>query len=140
MSHFSIANTLLNPSHVPEVNKLASETALKMMELSSIPLPYEEAFARAKKALLSNEEQREPKESCVPAVEISQSIQHDYLVCLEDGAEVKMLKPYLKRFGMTPADYREKWALPNDYPMVCPEYAGRRSILAKASGLGKSKG
>ena len=73
-----------------------------------------------------------------PAVSIRASIKPDYLVCLEDGKQLTMLKRYLKvKFGMTPDDYRAKWNLPNDYPMVSPNYAERRRVLAKEIGLGK---
>jgi predicted transcriptional regulator len=72
-----------------------------------------------------------------PAVAIEKSVMPDYLVCLEDGKKLKMLKRYLKTaFGMTPEQYREKWNLPADYPMVAPSYARRRSNLAKEIGLG----
>lgn len=72
-----------------------------------------------------------------PAVSIRASIKPDYLVCLEDGKQVIMLKSYLRtKFGMTPGDYRAKWNLPRDYPMVSPNYAERRRVLAKEIGLG----
>ena len=74
-----------------------------------------------------------------PAVSIRASIKPDYLVCLEDGAKVKMLKRYLStHFGLTPDDYRAKWNLPKDYPMVAPNYAARRRELAMKIGLGKT--
>lgn len=73
-----------------------------------------------------------------PAVPIKKSITPDYLICLEDGKQLKMLKRYLRsRFGMSPEDYRAKWNLPADYPMVAPNYAERRSQFAKEIGLGK---
>ncbi|MBI1214834.1 MAG: MucR family transcriptional regulator [Alphaproteobacteria bacterium] len=76
-------------------------------------------------------------EGLQPAVPISKSIMPDYLICLEDGKKMKMLKRYLKSaYKMTPEDYREKWGLPDDYPMVAPNYAKKRSNLAKAIGLG----
>jgi predicted transcriptional regulator len=72
-----------------------------------------------------------------PAVSVTKSIMPDYLVCLEDGKKMKMLKRYLKTaYNMTPEDYRAKWNLPDDYPMVAPNYAEKRSSLAKAIGLG----
>lgn len=72
-----------------------------------------------------------------PAVPIKKSIQPDFIVCLEDGKKLKMLKRHLKTaYGMTPDDYRERWGLPADYPMVAPNYAKRRSALAKDIGLG----
>ena len=73
-----------------------------------------------------------------PAVPIKKSIQNDYLVCLEDGKKLKMLKRHLKTaYDMSPEQYRERWGLPADYPMVAPSYAERRSQLAKDIGLGK---
>jgi predicted transcriptional regulator len=73
-----------------------------------------------------------------PAVPISRSVQHDYIVCLEDGKKLKMLKRYLRsRYDMSPDDYRRRWGLPADYPMVAPAYAARRSDFAKQIGLGR---
>ena len=73
-----------------------------------------------------------------PAVPINKSIQHDFIVCLEDGKKFKSLKRHLSaEFGLTPEEYRAKWGLPADYPMVAPNYAAARSQLAKKMGLGK---
>jgi predicted transcriptional regulator len=73
-----------------------------------------------------------------PAVPVSRSVQRDYIVCLEDGKKLKMLKRYLRtHYDMSPEDYRRKWSLPGDYPMVAPAYAERRSDFAKQIGLGK---
>ena len=75
-----------------------------------------------------------------PAVPIRRSVFPDYIVCLEDGAKMTMLKRYLKgRFDLTPEAYRERWGLPRDYPMVAPSYAERRSTLAKTAGLGRKR-
>jgi predicted transcriptional regulator len=72
-----------------------------------------------------------------PAVSVKKSIQPDYLVCLEDGKKLKMLKRHLKTaYNMTPEAYRERWGLGSDYPMVAPNYARQRSRLAKEIGLG----
>ena len=72
-----------------------------------------------------------------PAVPIKQSIQREYLVCLEDGAKLQSMKRYLQmQFGLTPNAYRAKWGLPREYPMVAPAYAAKRSELAKHLGLG----
>lgn len=72
-----------------------------------------------------------------PAVPVSKSIQPDYIVCLEDGKKLKMLKRHLmSSFNLTPDQYRARWNLPADYPMVAPNYATQRSQLAKAIGLG----
>ena len=77
-------------------------------------------------------------EAPTPAVPIRRSIQHDFLVCLEDGRKVTMLKRYLAtRHGLTPEEYRKRWGLAKDYPMVAPAYAARRSALAKQFGLGR---
>lgn len=76
-------------------------------------------------------------EKLVPAVPVKKSITPDYLVCLEDGKKMKMLKRHLQTsYGMTPEQYRDKWGLPPDYPMVAPNYAQHRSTLAKKIGLG----
>ena len=73
-----------------------------------------------------------------PAVPVKKSVTPDYIVCLEDGKKLKMLKRYLRaRHGLTPEAYRAKWNLPADYPMVAPNYAARRSQFAKQFGLGK---
>ena len=74
-----------------------------------------------------------------PAVPVKESITDDYLISLEDGRKLKSMKRYLAGLGMTPADYRAKWGLPHDYPMVAPAYAAHRSVLAKAIGLGRSR-
>jgi predicted transcriptional regulator len=74
-----------------------------------------------------------------PAVSVHRSVTPDYLVCLEDGKRLKLLKRHLRaRYGMSPEAYRAKWQLPLGYPMVAPNYAARRSEFAKKSGLGRS--
>ena len=76
-----------------------------------------------------------------PAVSIRQSVTPDYIVCLEDGKKLKMLKRHLRAvYDMTPEEYRTKWGLPTDYPMVAPNYAAKRSEFAKRIGLGRKKG
>jgi predicted transcriptional regulator len=76
-----------------------------------------------------------------PAVSIRASIKPDYIVCLDDGKKLKMLKRHLMtHYGMTPDDYRAKWGLPADYPMVAPNYAETRRMLAKKIGLGRKPG
>ena len=73
-----------------------------------------------------------------PFVDIKDSVKPDYIVCLEDGKKLKMLKRYLKaKFNMSESEYKEKWGLPRDYPMIAPNYAKKRSMLAKKSGLGQ---
>ncbi|RYY97816.1 MAG: transcriptional regulator, partial [Alphaproteobacteria bacterium] len=77
-------------------------------------------------------------EKLKPAVAIGKSVTEDYIVCLEDGRKLKMLKRYLRsRYDMSPDEYRRRWNLPADYPMVAPSYTERRSEFAKKIGLGK---
>ena len=76
-----------------------------------------------------------------PAVPIRNSVKRDFIVCLDDGKKLKMLKRHLMtHYGMTPEDYRAKWGLPADYPMVAPAYAEQRRELAKTIGLGRAPG
>ncbi|MEE2691915.1 MAG: MucR family transcriptional regulator [Pseudomonadota bacterium] len=75
-----------------------------------------------------------------PAVPVKKSINADYIICLEDGKKLKMLKRYLRtQYNLSPEDYRRKWGLPADYPMVAPNYAKRRSDFAKKIGLGTAR-
>jgi predicted transcriptional regulator len=75
-----------------------------------------------------------------PAIAVRNSVKHDFIVCLEDGKKLKMLKRYLRtNYNMTPEEYRTKWKLPRDYPMVAPDYAEQRRGLAKQIGLGRKK-
>ncbi|MGV7120232.1 MucR family transcriptional regulator [Sphingopyxis sp. 550A] len=89
-------------------------------------------------AALSNlGEQPAVEEKPVPAVSVRASVKPDYIVCLEDGKKLKMLRRHLMtHYNMTPDDYRAKWGLPADYPMVAPAYAEKRRALAKEIGLG----
>ncbi|OUS12833.1 MucR family transcriptional regulator [Rhodospirillales bacterium 47_12_T64] len=85
---------------------------------------------------LGQEEKKEP-ERPIPVVSIKKSITPEFIICLEDGKKLKMLKRHLKTaYNMTPEEYRERWNLPQDYPMVAPNYAKQRSSLAKQIGLG----
>jgi predicted transcriptional regulator len=73
-----------------------------------------------------------------PAISINKSVTDDFIICLEDGKRLKMLKRYLRsNYGLTPEDYRKRWGLPADYPMVAPNYAEKRSNFAKKIGLGR---
>ena len=92
-------------------------------------------------SLASLDTDAEPEQSELkPAVPIKRSVQNDYLICLEDGKQLKMLKRYLRsNYDMTPDEYRAKWNLPPDYPMVAPSYAKRRSQFAKEFGLGRKR-
>ncbi len=93
-------------------------------------------------AALTNAETPAPAEpvKAEPAVPVRLSVKQDYIVCLEDGKKLKMLKRYLRtNYDMTPEQYRAKWDLPRDYPMVAPAYAEQRRGLAQAIGLGRKK-
>lgn len=82
-----------------------------------------------------------PAEKPVPAVNPKRSVTRDYIVCLEDGKKFKSLKRHLmSHYGLTPEEYREKWGLAPDYPMVAPAYAEQRSRLAREMGLGRKPG
>ena len=82
-----------------------------------------------------------PMEELKPAVPVRKSIAPDYLICLEDGKKFKSLKRHLRtHYDMSPEEYREKWGLPADYPMVAPNYSATRSRLAKDNGLGRKAG
>jgi predicted transcriptional regulator len=81
-----------------------------------------------------------PVEPAKPAVPVKKSVNNDFLVCLEDGKKFKSLKRHLRtQYNMSPEQYREKWGLPADYPMVAPSYAAARSRLAKEMGLGQQR-
>ena len=81
-----------------------------------------------------------PAEPLKPAVSVKKSITPDYIICLEDGKKFKSLKRHLRtQYNVTPEQYREKWGLPPDYPMVAPNYAAARSKLAKDMGLGQQR-
>jgi predicted transcriptional regulator len=88
---------------------------------------------------ISTGEPEKPAGNTVPFVPIKKSVTPAYIVCLEDGKRLKMLKRYLRtHYDMSPEDYRRKWGLPNDYPMVAPDYAKTRSEFAKSIGLGRT--
>ena len=121
------------------------QPSLQLEKLRDFPLRVPYGFAaRMKKGdardplFLQVWPQPQEAEKRKPAVPVSRSVHHDYIVCLEDGKQLKMLKRYLRaRYDMSPDDYRRKWNLPADYPMVAPAYAERRSQFARDIGLGK---
>ncbi|AWJ94456.1 MucR family transcriptional regulator (plasmid) [Azospirillum baldaniorum] len=109
---------------------------VSMQTVPSVITSVYAAFASLGKALPPTEAERP-----APAVPIRKSVTSDYIVCLEDGKKLKMLKRHLQSaYGMTPDEYRTRWGLPADYPMVAPSYAATRSNLAKAAGLGRKPG
>ena len=128
------------PAH--ELLRLSAQIVSAHVAKNAVSPEALPALIRSVHAALAGVEQpvvSEP-ERPQPAVPIKRSVFPDYIVCLEDGAKMKMLKRYLKvRFDLTPEAYRERWGLPRDYPMVAPSYAERRSTLAKSIGLGRKR-
>ena len=89
---------------------------------------------------VANPDANAPATNAKPAVSIKKSITPDYIICLEDGKKFKSLKRHLRtQYGLSPEQYREKWSLASDYPMVAPNYAAARSRLAKQMGLGQAR-
>lgn len=116
----SIVAAYVSHNNVPagELTALIANTHAALLRLGSEPEPPAAA-------------------PLVPAVPIRKSVTPDAIICLEDGKPFKSLKRHLSKFGLTPDQYRAKWGLPSDYPMVAPNYAEARSALAKSIGLGR---
>jgi predicted transcriptional regulator len=116
---------------------VAAHFANNTVSSSEVPGVIEAVYATLSRLGQQVEEAPAKQE---PAVSIRASIKPDYIVCLEDGKKLKMLKRYIMtRFGLTPDQYRAKWNLPADYPMVAPNYAEQRRALAKDIGLGTKR-
>jgi predicted transcriptional regulator len=108
-----------NPLPVSELARVIADTYASISKLQAAPEP-------------------QPEEKRAPAVPIKKSLTPDFIICLEDGKQFKSLKRHIgTHYNLTPNEYRAKWGLPVDYPMVAPNYAAARSQLAKASGLGR---
>jgi predicted transcriptional regulator len=104
--------------------------------LPTVALP--DVIAQVHQSLLAlSGPKQEPQVPLVPAVPIKKSVTPDYIISLEDGRKFKSMKRYLGGLGMSPDEYRQRWGLPRDYPMVAPNYAAKRSELAKTMGLGR---
>jgi len=110
-----VSHNALSPTDLP---KLISETHKALQSLSGAAAPSEVAALQ-------------------PAVAIKKSITPDFIICLDDGKKFKSMKRHLAQLGMTPDEYRTKWGLPSDYPMVASNYSAKRSALAKSNGLGR---
>lgn len=116
---------------------VASHVANNSVNVADLPGLIQQVFGALSE--LGNPSQA-PAAKPKPAVNIKRSVTPDYIVCLEDGVKLKMLKRHLQtRYGMTPDEYRERWGLTADYPMVAPNYAAQRSALAKKIGLGTKR-
>jgi predicted transcriptional regulator len=117
------------------VSAYVSNNSLPVAELPALIADVHRALNNTKKGLQESE-----PEPLKPAVNPKKSVFPDYIVCLEDGKKFKSLKRHLRtHYDLSPEDYREKWGLPADYPMVAPNYAAARSALAKKMGLGQQR-
>ncbi|WP_422369215.1 MucR family transcriptional regulator [Pelagibius sp.] len=115
-------------------NIVAAHVSNNSVAVADLPMIIRDVFETLSNVGTTRE--REPERPS-PAVPIKKSVTPDHIVCLEDGKKLKMLKRHLKTaYDMSPEDYRERWGLPADYPMVAPNYAKQRSKLAKQIGLG----
>jgi len=113
---------------------VSSHVANNTVDMQELPALIESVF----QTLSSLQKQSLPIDKPRPSVPVKKSITPDYLICLEDGKKLKMLKRHLKsQYDMTPDEYRERWGLGPDYPMVAPNYADQRRVLAKKIGLGR---
>ncbi|MDB5614962.1 MAG: transcriptional regulator [Devosia sp.] len=110
-----VSNNAISPADLP---KLISETYGSLQSLSAAEISP-------------------VVEDLKPAVPVRKSVTPDFIICLDDGLKFKSMKRHLAKLGMTPIDYRAKWGLPSDYPMVAPNYTATRSALAKTNGLGR---
>lgn len=117
------------------VSAYVGNNTVPAQDLSSLINQVHSALTR-----VSSGQGESPGEPLKPAVSVKRSITPDHIVCLEDGKKFKSLKRHLRtQYNMTPEQYREKWGLPADYPMVAPNYAAARSQLAKQMGLGQQR-
>jgi predicted transcriptional regulator len=117
------------------VSAYVSNNSVQAADLSSLISQVHSALTR-----VSSGHADAPNEPLKPAVSVKKSITPDHIVCLEDGKKFKSLKRHLRtQYSMTPEQYREKWSLAPDYPMVAPNYAAARSQLAKQMGLGQQR-
>ncbi len=136
-------STIQNASDNNNVLRLATEIISSYVSKNELPADELPNLIRAVYGSLSNANygSENPVEKKTPAVPIKKSITDEHIICLEDGKKLKMLKRYLRtRFNLTPDEYRRKWGLPAEYPMVAPAYAKRRSEFAKEIGLGHGVG
>lgn len=123
-----------------EIMHMTTEIVASFLSHNSVPAENVPDMIKAVHSTMKeiSGEVPKPEPKAKPAVPISKSIGDDYIVCLEDGKRLKMLKRYLRsQYDMSPDDYRRKWGLPSDYPMVAPNYSKRRSEFAKEIGLGR---
>ena len=119
-------------------NIVASHVSNNLVAVGELPQLIQQVYSAL--ATVGNASAAAPAPRPQPVVPVKKSITPDYIICLEDGKKLKMLKRHLKtRYNITPGEYRERWGLPSDYPMVAPNYAAQRSELAKKIGLGTKR-
>ena len=116
------------------VSAYVSNNSVEAGELATLINQVHQALTQATEG-----KQAEPEAPLTPAVPVKKSITPEYLISLEDGRKYKSLKRHLSTRGMSPEDYRTKWGLPKDYPMVAASYSAQRSSLAKSLGLGRAR-
>jgi predicted transcriptional regulator len=122
-----------------EILKLVTEIVAAYVSNNPVPAGELPAMIRSVHATLGSFSEGGASPVRPPAVPVKKSVTPDFIICLEDGKRLKMLKRYLRsRHGLSPDAYRAKWNLPADYPMVAPNYAARRSEFAKQIGLGRA--
>jgi predicted transcriptional regulator len=133
----------MSDNDLPNAVELAAEIVAAFVSHNSLPagdLPSLIASVHGSlRGLSSGAPTGQPEEKREPAVSIRKSVTPEYLICLDDGKKFKSLRRHLATLGMTPDQYRSKWGLPADYPMVAPNYAAQRSQLAKSMGLGQKR-
>lgn len=126
-----------------ELQSLTAKVVAAYVGNNSVPVHDLPTLINSVQAAFRNLGEEKPpqaKAELVPAVAIKKSVTPEYIVCLEDGKKLKMLKRHLKTvYDMTPDDYRAKWGLPAEYPMVAPNYAKARSEMATKLGLGRKR-
>lgn len=125
-----------------ELLELTSDIVAAHVSNNPVPLNELQGLIQTVFSTLSdlNQPTSEPVVEQKPAVNPKRSVTDDYIICLEDGRKLKMLKRHLRTaYNMTPEEYRAKWGLPHDYPMVAPSYARKRQELAKKIGLGRKR-
>ena len=119
-------------------NIVAAYVSNNAIDADKLPHLFENVFEGIERVATASKEDKQPRPE--PAVPIDEALTDEAIICLEDGQAFQSLKQHLRvKYNMTPEAYREKWGLPRDYPMVAPNYAKRRSALAKKTGLGKNR-
>ena len=125
-----------NPTELA-VGVVAAFVSYNSVPMGELPALIEAVHTSVKRLAEGPESTSLQVEAKAPAVPIRKSVTPDFLICLDDGKQFKSLRRHLTTLGITPEQYREKWSLPANYPMVAPNYATQRSVLAKKIGLGQ---